>query len=350
MFPLHTKPAAALHVAHGAPTLAFMGEPLPLRLAFGGRQRQELSKVARFAEVELTPANWRQYPETTREVDFLLATWNVPKMDAEFLAAFPSLKAVFYAAGSIKYFMTEEAYARGVVVCSAAAANAIPVAEYALSAILLSLKNFWGFTRITKAPWGDPWQPPIDKVLGSYRAVVGLVSLGAVGRAVAGLLSHFDTEVIAYDPLVSEADAAALGVKLVPLEEVFSRANVVSVHTPLIPETVHLVNACLLRTMQPSATFINTSRGAIVNEDDLCRVMRERPDLTAILDVTWPEPPANDSPFFALPNIILTPHIAGSYGNEVTRMGDWMTGEARRFLKQDPLQYQVTQDMLARMA
>ena len=344
------QPAHSLRFDHGAPTIAFMGQPVPLRLAFGDRQRKDLSKVARLAGVELTQENWRKYPEVTREVDLLLGTWNVPKMDTEFLAAFPRLKAVFYAAGSVKYFVTDEACARGVVVCSAAAANAIPVAEYALSAILLSLKNFWGFTRITTAPWGEPWQPPIDQVLGSYHAVIGLVSFGAVGRAVARMLSHFDTEVIAYDPFVSEADAAALGVKLVPLEDVFSQSDVVSVHTPLIQETVHLVNACLLRSMKPSATFINTSRGAIVNENDLCQVLRERPDLTAILDVTWPEPPVNDSPLFGLKNVVLTPHIAGSYGNEVTRMGDWMIDEARRFLKQSPLRHQVTQEALARMA
>jgi len=348
MIAVNSSSASRIGSANATATIALMGGADPIRLAYSSRRREEIGKIAMLADAELDSDNWMNFPELTGKVDILLTTWGMPKMDAAFLAGFPQLKALFYAAGTVKYFVTKEVYDRGIVICAAAAANAIPVAEYALSTILMSLKNFWGFTRRPRD--SQNWQPPIGAVLGSYHAVVGLISLGAVGRSVARKLSHFDTDVIAYDPFVSESVAKDLGVTLVSLEDLFRNANVVSAHTPLIPETVHLVTGDLLRLMKPNGTFINTSRGAIVNEDDLCKVMRERPDLTAVLDVTWPEPPCEESPLFERENIILTPHIAGSYGSEVTRMGDWMVDEAKRFLKNDSLRYQVTYEMLAHMA
>jgi phosphoglycerate dehydrogenase-like enzyme len=96
--------------------------------------------------------------------------------------------------------------------------------------------------------------------------------------------------------------------------------------------------------MKPGASFINTARGAVVNEADLIAVLREREDLFAVLDVTYPEPPAPDSPLFDLPNVLLTPHIAGSLNNECRRMGRTMVEELGRWLRGEPLRYRVGQD------
>jgi phosphoglycerate dehydrogenase-like enzyme len=270
-------------------------------------------------------------------------------MDAEFLDAFPRLRAVFYAAGSVKPFVTEESFRREIVVCSAAAANAIPVAEYTLSMTLLSLKNFWRFERQVRNE--HSWHRPRNGAArGAYRSVVGLVSLGAVGRAVARKFSSSDLKLIAYDPFVSPAVAKKLRVTLVSLEELFQTSDVVSIHAPLIPETVNLVDGGLLSQMKRGATFINSSRGATVNQADLCRVMRERPDLTAILDVTYPEPPEENSPLYGQPNIILTPHIAGSLGGEISRMGDWMVEEMQRYLEHAPLLHRIDREKIELMA
>jgi phosphoglycerate dehydrogenase-like enzyme len=349
MISVNSSSASCTSSCTDTPVIAFIGNSNSLRLAYSSRQREELSKNATLVDTELDSNNWMKYPEVTRKVDILLSTWGVPKMDHAFLARFPQLKGLFYAAGTVKGFITKEAVDRGIVVCSAAEANALAVAEYTLSTILLSLKNFWGFIRY---PGNSPeWPAHFDStVLGSYHAVIGLISLGSAGSAVARKLAYFDCDVIAYDPFVSKSAAKNMGVKLVSLEDIFRLSDVVSIHTPLIPETVHLITGDLLRLMKPYATFINTSRGAIVNEDDLCEVMRIRPDLTAILDVTWPEPPCEESPLYNLKNVVLTPHIAGSLGREITRMGDWMVDEVKRYLNNAPLHYQVIPERLANMA
>lgn len=325
-----------------------IGQPQALGLAYSKAARAELTKLGSLAATELNLDNWMDHPEITRQADIILSTWGMPPMDEKFLAAFPKLKANFYAAGTVKGFVTDASYARPVVVSSAATANAIPVAEYTISTVLMSLKRFWSMAREVRQT--RTWKRMDEDVPGTYHSTVGIVSLGAVGRSVAQMLSRFELNLIAYDPFVPKDVADELGVEMVSLEELFRRSDVVTLHSPWIPETENLVNERLLRLMKAGATFINTSRGAIVNEPDLCRVLKEREDLTAILDVTYPEPPAVDSPLYRLENIILTPHIAGSMGSEVTRMGDWMIEEMRRYLNKAPLRYQITQEMLARMA
>jgi phosphoglycerate dehydrogenase-like enzyme len=271
----------------------------------------------------------------------------MPKLDAEFLAAAPRLKAVFYAAGSVKGFATPESYKRGILISSAWQANAVPVAEYSLATILLGLKGFWFSQRLARAGKFIHQQSP---VVGAFRSNVGLVSLGAIGRLVAGHLAKHEINILAYDPFASPSVAASLGVSLVSLEDLFAKSHVVSLHTPWLLETEKMINAPLLRSMLPGATLINTSRGAVVDETDLCAVLAERPDITAILDVTHPEPPLPDSPLRTLENVVLTPHIAGSMSGEIARMGYWMKDELDLYLAGKPLQHAVSEDMLARMA
>jgi phosphoglycerate dehydrogenase-like enzyme len=102
--------------------------------------------------------------------------------------------------------------------------------------------------------------------------------------------------------------------------------------------------------MKLNATFINTARGAVVRENELIDVLRERSDLTALLDVTYPEPPVPDSPLFTLPNVMLTPHIAGSVGPECLRMGELMYDELCRYLNGEPMRYKVRREQAAMMA
>jgi len=333
------------------PHCLYLGAPDALDGAFPEPIRAEVARLGSPLAVPITPENWRDFPRETAQAECILGSWGMPRLDTEFLDAFPRLRAVFYAAGTVKYFVTEESFRREIVVCSAAAANAIPVAEYTLSMTLLSLKNFWRFERQVRSE--HSWHRPRNGAArGAYRSVVGLISLGAVGRAVARTFSSFNLNLIAYDPFVSPDAAKKLGVTLVSLEELFRASDVVSVHAPLIPETVNLIDGSLLSKMKPGATFINSSRGAIVNEADLCRVLRARPDLTAILDVTssGDDPPGENSPLYGQPNIILTPHIAGSLGNEISRMGDWMVEEMQRYLDHAPLLHRIDPEKIASMA
>jgi phosphoglycerate dehydrogenase-like enzyme len=331
------------------PKVLFVGESENLPLAFPEDLRKRIALRADIIPGEFLRDEWSAHRDALKQADFILATWGMPNMDSEFLSAAPHLRAVFYAAGSIKPFATEESYARGIMISSAWEANAIPVAEFTHALITLSLKQFWQFTRQPPAKRFDRGDTIIS---GNYRgSTVGLLSLGAIGRGVASRLAQSnEVNVIAYDPYADADQAEKLGVTLVPLEELFSRSDVVSIHSPWLVETENLVNGKLISLMKRGASLINTSRGALINEVELVEVLRQRPDLTALLDVTHPEPPEADSPLRTLDNLILTPHIAGSLGQEITRMGLWMVEEFERFLDGQPLKNSVTLEMLARMA
>lgn len=284
-----------------------------------------------------------------QDVEVLFSGWGGPRMDQTFLDHAPNLKMVFYAAGTIKDIVTPASWKAGIRVTSANVANAVPVAEFTLSQILFSLKNGWQLTRELQRTHTYPrW--PYPEVKGAYKSTVGLISLSAVGRKTNELLQQFDLEVLAYDPFVQEEEAKALQVKLVSLEELFEQADIVSLHAPLLEETTGMVTGKLIASMKEHATFINTARGAIVKEDEMIAVLKERPDLTAILDVTDPEPPVVDSPLYTLPNVVLTPHVAGSLNKEAGRMGEYMLEELKRYMNGQPVEWEITEEKFRRMA
>lgn len=325
----------------------FLGSQMHLKLAFPEDLRTVIQTHCAVLGEDAEASDLMARPEDLANAEVFFSTWGVPKLDEAFLKAAPRLKAIFYAAGSVKGFATPEAYDRGVVIASAWAANAVPVAEYTLATVLLSLKQFWAYARRVNETrrFGHDLE-----VAGAYRSKVGLISLGAVGKLVARKLGSFELDLLAFDPFADAEAAQELGVSLISLEEIFSTCEVVSLHTPWLPETEGLITGKLVRSMKKGATLINTSRGAVINETELCEALAERPDLTAILDVTHPEPPRPDSPLFDLPNAIVTPHIAGSLYGEITRMGQWMVDEFLRYHANQPLKHVVTRHMLDRMA
>lgn len=280
-------------------------------------------------------------PDLLAEVEVLLTGWGAPVLDHAFLAAAPQLRGVFHAAGSIRAMVTEDFWAAGIPIVSAAAANATPVAEFTLAQILLGLKGAYRLSRDIRRTGAYPDQPVVT---GAFGSTVGLLSLGAIGRRVADLLAQHEVIVIAHDPFATAQDAAGLSVELVGIEELFQRSVVLSIHTPLLPETTGLVDGRLCRMLPTGATVINTARGAVFNETELIDVLRQRDDLTAVLDVTWPEPPLPGSALYTVDNVVLTPHIAGALGNECARLGTLVADEVRRFVLGEPLQHVVTQE------
>lgn len=316
---------------------------------WGSSQQERLARLVELPEAVITPATLADSAEWLAETRVIFSTWGMPCLTPEQLALMPNLQAVFYAAGTVKGF-AEPLFDRNVTVVSAWAANAVPVAEYTLSQILFGLKLGWQHRRqFQKNPGPQGWkQLPIP---GVYGATVGLVSLGMIGRKVCQLLQPFQIRKLAYDPFVRDETLRELGtVRADSLEEVFSTGDIVTIHTPWLKETEGIVTGKLLSLMKPNATFINTSRGALVREDELIEVLTARPDLTAVLDVTWPEPPAEGSLIYSLPNIVLTPHIAGSMGDEVLRMADLMIEEFLLWAEGQPLRYAVTRELMARIA
>ena len=168
--------------------------------------------------------------------------------------------------------------------------------------------------------------------------------------ALCRLLEPFNLKVIGHDPYLEPAVAGALGIELVDLPDVFSRAYVVSEHLPNIQSMRGLLNGSLFARMRSDATFINTGRGAQVIERDLIAVLADWPGLTALLDVTWPEPPEKESPLYALPNVWLSSYIAGSINDEVVRMADYVLEEYGCWERRENLIYAVSPGMPETMA
>lgn len=312
------------------------------RAVYGEELCGRVGALTNLVAPPVTAADVAARPELLARVEVLLTGWGGPRIDAALLAHAPRLRAVFHGAGSVAPIVTADAWRRGLVVTTAAAMNAIPVAEYTVAMIVLSLKQVWRLSREMRAGGGSR---RIDEACGDARRCVGLVSLGAIGRAVAERLRGVDVDVRAFNPYVTPAQAAAMGVTLVPsLADLFRQADVVSLHTPLLAGTVRLVRGEHVRAMKPGATFINTSRGAVVDEAALADVASRRPDLQVILDVTERMPLPASSALRTLPNVMLTPHIAGSIGPECRRMGRAMIDELERFVSGQPLRWSLTPD------
>lgn len=279
------------------------------------------------------------------EVEVIFSGWGLPRMDEKMLAALPSLRAIFHAAGSVKSFATDALWEREVKVTSATAVNAQPVAEFTFGAVVFSLKRVW--PRIAAQRESGLYLPDDPLLAGAYGSTVSLLGLSRTGKLVRDQLRRLDVKVIAYDPVISAAEAADLGVELVSLEEAFARGHVVSCHIPLLDETAGLLKREHFAAMLPGATFINTARGAIVREDELVDVMRERPDLWALLDVLAIEPPEGHSAvLMTLPNVIVTPHVAGSLGPECRRMARAMLSDIENYIAGRALAGEVVREQL----
>lgn len=286
------------------------------------------------------------------DCEALFSTWGMPALsEAELAAALPRLRAVFYAAGSVQAF-ARPLLARGVAVFSAWGENAVPVAEVAVAQILLANKGFFRFRHGPKDPAASETERRAAAAYpGNLGCRVGLLGAGGrVGSLVARALRAHRVEVLGYDPFLAEARAAELGVRKAGLEEIFATCQTVSNHLADNPATRGLLGYGLFSRMLPDATFLNTGRGAQVVEADLARALREEPGRAAVLDVTFPEPPAADSPLRALPNVLLTPHFAGSSGREVRRMGEAMLAAFRDWRAGRPNAARVDAAMLATMA
>jgi len=277
----------------------------------------------------------------------LLASWGVPALTKELLAAMPRLQLVIYAAGSVRGFVTPDFWRRGILVSSAAAANAGPTAAFAEAVIVLALKQAWFYLR-RKSTGHATLQDTASS--GLHGATVGIIGLSRVGRLVLqGLRRHEITRLL-HDPTIAASTAQAEGAELVDMMELFRRSDVVSLHAPLLPSTIRLVRGEHLRAMRSGAAFVNTARGAIVCEQELAEALRDRPDLTAFLDVTECEPLALDSPLRRLPNVVLTPHIAGARHRELELLARLACDELDRYLCGQPLAHPVAESDLALQA
>ena len=283
-------------------------------------------------------------------VEYIFSTWGMLTLsEAEIKQYFPALKALFYAAGSV------QAFARpfqncGVRVFSAWAANAVPVAEFTVAQIILACKGFFHSTRIYKSGDFHCARAFADEMTGNYAVRVGIIGAGAVGSLVAELLKTYEHEVCIFDPFITDDKIQQLGATQATLPDLFQKCPVISNHLADNKQTKKMLDYGLFSQMQKRAVFINTGRGGQIDDDGLIRALKEEPTRLALLDVSEPEPLPEGHPFFDMDNVILSPHIAGSMGNEIARMGLYMYEEFMAFSNNAPTRFEVTARMLDTMA
>jgi phosphoglycerate dehydrogenase-like enzyme len=189
---------------------------------------------------------------------------------------------------------------------------------------------------------------------GNYNSKVGILGVGTIGKRIINLIKSMNikTEILVYDPYFTEEQAEKFGVKKASLEEIFSTCDVISNHVANLPSTERMINKSHFSLMKDYSTFINTGRGQQIIESELAEVLKNNRTLTALLDVSHPEPPADDgenSELYKLDNVILSPHVAGVIGNELNRLGEFMYEEYKLYESEKKLNYEVTLEMLEYM-
>ncbi|MFE6893593.1 hydroxyacid dehydrogenase [Streptomyces sp. NPDC057694] len=309
--------------------------------------RARLGRSVRLAPHPLTgPLDGPAAAEALAAAEVLVTGWSCPPLTPQVLARAPRLKAVVHAAGSVRPLVTDAVWERGLLVSSAADANAGPVVAFTLAAVAFAAKGALSVA----ARYADAW-PRFDERRGTDGCTVGVIGASRIGRRVIeGLRADpAGYRVLLYDPYVDEAGAARLGAELTDLAGLCRRSDVVSVHAPELPETRGMLSAEMLGLVRDGGTLINTARGSLVDTEALaaeCAGGR----LSAFLDVTEPEPLPAGHPLLTLPNVLVTPHIAGAQGAEVERLGRFAVEEVERYVAGRELVGRMSRGDLLRVA
>lgn len=274
------------------------------------------------------------------EADVLLTSWGSDMVTGAVLDRAPRLRAVIHAAGTVKGTVAEECWARGIRVSSAAAANAVPVAEFTLAAIIFANKNVLRLAQRYREERSMRFWRTESRDIGNFGRTIGIVGASRVGRLVMEMLGVLDVDVIVYDPFLGDEEARRLGAERVELDELMERSDVVSLHAPAVESTHHMIGAAQLARMRDGAVLVNTARGWLVHHEALVAELASG-RISAVIDTTEPEPLPAESPLYDLTNVLLTPHIAGSIGAETQRMADLALDELARFATGEPFVHEV---------
>lgn len=298
---------------------------------FAQGRDQRLAEITDLYPERINDHNFDKHLDHLQNIEVIFATWGMPRLTNEQVKKLSSLKIVFYAAGATKYFR-EPFDQNGITVCSATTANAVPVAEFTLAQILLAGAGYFRNSRECVNE-EKTHQKNSYRGYGNYGGRVSILGNGTISNILQELLAHHHLDVIV---VPSRAENRTLS-----LEEAFETSFAVVSLFPDRDDNAGVLNGDLFRRMIDGAVFINVGRGRQVSELELIEVMKERPDLTALLDVQYPEPPVDESELYQLANIQLSAHIAGSKGAELIRMADYMIEEFQRYAEGEPLLYEV---------
>ena len=319
--------------------------------------QEALDRIAEVAEIldrePLGDWNDPRADDLLARAEVILGHWGCPPLDASVVERAPRLGLFAYAAGTVKQTISADVFDRDIRVTSGADANAEPVAEFTLATILYANKDVVWQRDVRRTP-RDPslrtFRTAPDVAVGNYGKTIGIVGASLIGRRVIELLRAFPhLRVTLYDPYVTDAEASALGVAKMELDELCATADILSIHAPDLPSTRQMIGRAQLAALRTGATVINTARGALLDHDALLDETSSG-RLSAVLDVTDPEPLPEDHPLWTLPNVFITPHLAGSLGTELRRMIDHAVDEIDRWRSGRPARNAVTKDMLSRLA
>jgi len=291
---------------------------------------------------------------TVGDVDGIITSWGSPQVTKEVLAKASKLRIIGHSAGSVKPYVCDEVFARGIVVISASSEIAYSVAEYALAQMLNCLRELPDYVRLMKD--GTEQQFKRDHYdRGSCKDLtgkkVGLVGSGNVAKRLIPLLKPFDVEIRVYDPYLSETEALSLGVKKSSLDEVLSSSDIISLHAAVTPETHHMIRKRELELIPDGAVFLNCARGALVDEGALISELRKG-RFRAALDTAGEETGGipTEGDLRKLGNVYLTPGLAGPSGERRHSMFGAVVEDFRLFfLGKEPL-HQVRGEVLSRLA
>lgn len=286
------------------------------------------------------------------DVHVLVTGWGAPRVDHDVLDRASRLKLVAHAAGSVKAVVAPDVWKRGIHVTTAADANAEPVAHFTLAMILLAGKQtFRSASALQDKQGAFRKNMTFDPMIGNNGRVIGIHSASRIGRRVIELLRPYPFTVLLHHPSMTEERARNMGmdVELVSLDDLFARSDIVSTHAPSIEATRGVIGKRQFDLLRDGGTFVNTARPSVV-DDAAMREEARNGRLTFILDVTAPEPLPTGDQLYALPNVFITPHIAGSLGNEIALMGASALDEVKAFAEGAPLIHPLTLQEMDRTA
>lgn len=239
------------------------------------------------------------------------------KLDAEAIAAAPNLKVIARAGVGLDNVDLKAATRAGVMVVNAPTSNIISAAELTVGHILGLARNI---PQASSALKNGEWKRSKYTGVELYEKKVGIIGLGRIGALIAARLQAFDTTILAFDPYVTSARAAQLGVQLVTLDELLEQSDFISIHMPKTPETVGMIGADAFTKMKQSAYVVNVARGGLVDEEALHQALKEQQIAGAAIDVFVNEP-STDLPFFEHDNVVVTPHLGASTSEAQEKAG-----------------------------
>ena len=295
---------------------------------------------------QLTPA---QIAERIGDCDTYITGWGSPRLDEEILNAAPNIKLLVHLCGTVVPFVSDAMWDRGIRVLSGNRFFAESVAEGTLAYMLAALRDIPYYS--TRLHDQRKWRSSTFFNRGLPGKKIGIISYGAIARHLVRILSVFRVKIYVYDiaPLPSE-DVAKYSLQQASMEQIFSECDIISVHTPLFDATHHLIGQPLLSLIRPDALFINTSRGAVIDQAALERELADG-RFRAVLDVYEKEPPAPDCPLYDLPNVMMMPHMGGPTVDLRAFITETLLREADAYLREGaPTPSEITRQMSLTMS